>query len=74
MEQRKVIVSHSEGRMMDDQSISSALTDEQINTLRQQYGVTSNGRGIREFTQVCDFARAIVRAAAELARATAQKG
>jgi hypothetical protein len=35
------------------------LTDEQINTLRQQYGVTSDGRGIKEFTYVLDFARAI---------------
>jgi hypothetical protein len=35
------------------------LTDEQINELRQQYGVTSNGRGIKEFTYVRDFARAI---------------
>jgi len=35
------------------------LTDEQINELRQQYGVTSNGRGIKEFTYVCDFVRAI---------------
>ena len=35
------------------------LTDEQINTLRQQYGVTSDGRGIKEFTYVVDFARAI---------------
>lgn len=35
------------------------LTDEQINELRQQYGVTSDGRGIKEFTKVCDFARAI---------------
>lgn len=36
-----------------------SLTDEQINELRQQYGVTSNGRGIKEFTYVCDFVRAI---------------
>jgi hypothetical protein len=35
------------------------LTDEQINELRQQYGVTSDGRGIKEFTYVVDFARAI---------------
>lgn len=35
------------------------LTDEQINDLRQQYGVTSDGRGIKEFTKVRDFARAI---------------
>jgi hypothetical protein len=35
------------------------LTDEQINKLRQQYGVTSDGRGIKEFTYVVDFARAI---------------
>jgi len=35
------------------------LTDEQINKLRKQYGVTSNGRGIKEFTYVVDFARAI---------------
>jgi hypothetical protein len=35
------------------------LTDEQINTLRQQYGVTSDGRGIKEFTYVVDFVRAI---------------
>jgi hypothetical protein len=35
------------------------LTDEQINELRQQYGVTSDGRGIKEFTYVCDFVRAI---------------
>ena len=35
------------------------LTEEQINTLRQQYGVTSDGRGIKEFTYVVDFARAI---------------
>ena len=35
------------------------LTDGQINKLRQQYGVTSNGRGIKEFTYVVDFDRAI---------------
>lgn len=35
------------------------LTDEQINKLRQQYGVTSDGRGIKAFTYVVDFARAI---------------
>jgi hypothetical protein len=35
------------------------LTDGQINKLRQQYGVTSDGRGIKEFTNVVDFARAI---------------
>jgi hypothetical protein len=35
------------------------LTEEQINTLRQQYGVTSDGRGIKEFTYVVDFARAV---------------
>jgi hypothetical protein len=35
------------------------LTEEQINTLRQQYGVTSDGRGIKEFTYVVDFARAL---------------
>jgi hypothetical protein len=35
------------------------LTDDQINELRQQYGVTSDGRGIKEFTYVVDFARAI---------------
>jgi hypothetical protein len=39
------------------------LTDEQINELRQQYGVTSDGRGIKEFTYVVDFARAILAAA-----------
>jgi hypothetical protein len=38
------------------------LTEEQINTLRQQYGVTSDGRGIKEFTYVVDFARAIEKA------------
>ena len=35
------------------------LTDEKINELRQQYGITSDGRGIKEFTKVRDFARAI---------------
>jgi hypothetical protein len=39
------------------------LSDEQIAALRSRYGVTSNGRGIREFTQVCDFARAVLAAA-----------
>jgi hypothetical protein len=45
------------------------LTDEQINNLRQQYGVTSNGRGIKEFTYVVDFARAI-----EAAHGITEKG
>ena len=35
------------------------LTDEEINELRQQFGVSSDGRGIKEFTYVRDFARAI---------------
>jgi hypothetical protein len=36
------------------------LTDVQIAALRAQYGITSNGRGIKEFTQVRDFARAAI--------------
>jgi hypothetical protein len=35
------------------------LTDEQINRLREKHNITSDGRGIKEFTKVCDFARAI---------------
>jgi hypothetical protein len=35
------------------------LTDAHINKLREKYGVTSNGRGIREFENVVSFARAI---------------
>lgn len=38
-------------------------SDGEINTLRERYGITSNGRGIREFTQVVDFARAVLEAA-----------
>jgi hypothetical protein len=45
------------------------LTYGQINKLRQQYGVTSNGRGIKEFTYVVDFARAI-----EAAHGITEKG
>lgn len=33
------------------------LTDEQINTLRSRHGVTSNGRGIKEFTNIVSFVR-----------------
>jgi len=42
------------------QNGAGALSDEQIATLRTRYGITSNGRGIREFTQVADFARAVL--------------
>lgn len=35
-------------------------TDSEIAELRAQYGVTSNGRGVKEFTQVADFARAVL--------------
>jgi hypothetical protein len=40
------------------------VADEQIAALKAQFGVTSNGRGIREFTQVKDFALAVVALAA----------
>ena len=35
------------------------LSDEEISVLRQQHGITSDGRGIKEWTRVVDFARAI---------------
>ena len=35
-------------------------TDEEIAALRSEFGITSNGRGIKEFTQVRDFARAVL--------------
>lgn len=38
------------------------LSDEQINELRQMYSVTSGGRGIKEWTQVRDFANAAIAA------------
>lgn len=42
----------------------STLTEIEISELRDRYGITSNGRGIKEFTQVVDFARAILTASA----------
>jgi hypothetical protein len=48
---------------------AAPLTDDQINGLRQQYGITSDGRGIKEFTYVRDFARAI-----EAAHGITEKG
>ena len=50
------------------------LTNEQIAELRSQYGVTSKGRGIREFTQVADFVRAAVALAITSESATEVKG
>ena len=35
-------------------------TDPEIAALRSEFGITSNGRGIKEFTQVRDFARAVL--------------
>ena len=35
-------------------------TDDEIAALRSEFGITSNGRGIKEFTQVRDFARAVL--------------
>ena len=35
-------------------------TDEELAALRTEFGITSNGRGIREFTQVIGFARAVL--------------
>ncbi len=37
-----------------------APTDAEIAALRSEFGITSNGRGIKEFTQVRDFARAVI--------------
>lgn len=37
-----------------------APTDPEIAALRSEFGITSNGRGIKEFTQVRDFARAVL--------------
>ena len=34
-------------------------TDDEIAALRSEFGITSNGRGIKEFTQVRDFARSV---------------
>ena len=38
------------------------LTDDEIGILRQQYGITSDGRGIKEWVHVVDFARAVIAA------------
>ena len=35
-------------------------TDAELVAMRAEFGITSNGRGIKEFTQVRDFARAIL--------------
>lgn len=37
-----------------------APTDAEIAALRSEFGITSNGRGIKEFAQVCDFASAVL--------------
>ena len=37
-----------------------APTDAEIAALRSEFGITSNGRGIKEFTQVREFARAVL--------------
>ena len=51
------------------------VTDQQIATLKSQFGVTSSGRGIKEFTQVKDFALAVIAlTAASRAAATAPAG
>ena len=44
--------------MADTQPL--APTDAEIAALRSEFGITSNGRGIKEFTQVRDFARAVL--------------
>lgn len=49
------------------------LTDAQINETRQRHGVTSNGRGIKEFAQVADFAREIAALASREASPTASR-
>lgn len=35
------------------------LTSEEVSDLRIKHGITSNGRGIKEFTQIVDFVRDI---------------
>jgi hypothetical protein len=52
-------VRYEDAQRQSARSAWVGLTDEEINELRQQYGVTSDGRGIKEFTYVCDFVRAI---------------
>lgn len=37
-----------------------APTDAEIAALQSEFGITSNGRGIKEFTQVRNFARAVL--------------
>ena len=44
--------------MADTQPL--APTDAEIAALRSEFGITSNGRGIKEFTQVREFARAVL--------------
>jgi hypothetical protein len=42
--------------------MSQELSDEEIAALRHQFGITSDGRGIKEWAQVQGFARAIIAA------------
>lgn len=35
-------------------------TDAEIAALRDQFGITSNGRGVRAFTNVADYTRAVL--------------
>jgi len=46
-----------------------ALTDERINELRQKHGITSSGRGIKEWENVRAFAREVIAATAPAADA-----
>lgn len=47
---------------------TQAVTDAEIATLRKKHGINSNGRGIKEFTQVVSFANEV----AALAQSRAQ--
>lgn len=42
---------------------TQAVTDAEIAKLREKHGITSNGRGIKEFTQIVSFARDVLEAA-----------
>ena len=57
---RRLVVESSNGVVASPPKREwQGLTDEQISGLRQQHGITSDGRGIKEWTQVVDFAKAI---------------
>jgi len=53
---------------------AQAVTDAEVATLRKKHGISSNGRGIREFTQIVSFANDVAALAQSRAQDAAPAG